>query len=625
VQIALAGTTEYMLSNISYTNDGFAAAATPSFWETTGGWLLLSILIVIGAVFLIFVASLVHKMTITRIIKRWEEEGYDISYFKELWDKKYAEAVFGSKIKKQVYEELKRTIDRLKVMEDKLARINPDRGILVDEADSIKAKLKSPTTVTQVEGDLVLLEYKLNKHLKHQQQFNQIKEKADHFIREADVAVSQLKTLGIAGGKAEGLLKKAHESYGINELEKATDEAQATLNLAQKIKREGKPKIALGFETNSFEPNEWKRSDLVLRNEGGASAKLVELRFSSEVVVKDLPWLAELGPDSTKTLQVSLKPKDIGKLPLDVEISYRDYQNKEYSNTYRFWLQVGKDVEEAAAAELTLLQASVQSLKKYESFESIGFGGYADIYKAKRKKDGTSVALKLPRMSQLAPAKANSFLEEAKIWKKLVHPNIVTVYEYGIRPYPWIAMEYMSGGSLRGEIGKLDLKESIDILLSICDALYYAHHLGVVHRDIKPDNLLFSSNGTPKIGDWGLGKLMLDISSETGVSGTPAYSAPEQIDPQKYGDTGWWTDIYELAAMAYEMFTGQIPFSGKSPLELALDILNVDLAEPSSIKPEIPGQLDRLLMRALSRKKDERFKDVSVMMEELGKIKKTMK
>jgi len=218
----------------------------------------------------------------------------------------------------------------------------------------------------------------------------------------------------------------------------------------------------------------------------------------------------------------------------------------------------------------------------------------------------------------------NIFTDEATIWSKLAHTNIIQVYEYGTKPYPWIAMEYMENGSLRGRIGKLSIRESIDILLAICDALYYAHHLGVVHRDIKPDNVLFDNESTPKVGDWGLGKMMLDLSIKTGASGTPAYSAPEQIDSQEYGETGWWTDIYQLSAMGYEMCAGRTPFVGEGALGLALSILNKEIAVPSSINRDIPTALDNVLLKALSRRKVDRYEDVSGMRKDLENIRKDM-
>jgi serine/threonine protein kinase len=115
---------------------------------------------------------------------------------------------------------------------------------------------------------------------------------------------------------------------------------------------------------------------------------------------------------------------------------------------------------------------------------------------------------------------------------------------------------------------------------------------------------------------------MLDLSTKTGSSGTPAYSAPEQINPKEYGETGWWTDIYELAATAYEMFTGKTPYTGTGALELALNIMNQELIVPSEINHDIPEELDGVLIKALSRKKDDRYKDISVMVEGLEKVKR---
>jgi len=281
-------------------------------------------------------------------------------------------------------------------------------------------------------------------------------------------------------------------------------------------------------------------------------------------------------------------------------------------------------VKEEVIPELPLPPTSAQMSKKYELLEPIGFGGFADVYKAIRKRDNQITALKMSRMAQFATIQPTLFMKEAKIWENLHHKNIITVYEHGTRPYPWIAMEYMEGGSLRDIIGKLSIKESLDILLQVCDALYYAHHLGVIHRDIKPDNVLFNATGIPKVGDWGLGKMMLDSLTQTGSSGTPAYAAPEQIDPKEYGETGWWTDIYQLAAMAYEMLTGKTPFYDDNVYTIPMNILNKKLPKPSEINAEIPAALDKVIMKALEKNKGNRYKDISAMREDMEKIRKNI-
>ena len=181
---------------------------------------------------------------------------------------------------------------------------------------------------------------------------------------------------------------------------------------------------------------------------------------------------------------------------------------------------------------------------KYELLDPIGFGGFADVYKARRKEDGQTVAIKIPRLAQFETVEPSAFLREAQLWSRLDHPNIVKVFEYGTKPYPWISVEYMEGGSLRSRVGHMPLEEALDVALKICDALYYAHHLGVIHRDIKPENILCDAENNPKLADWGLGKMMIELSMKSGSSGTPYYSSPEQVSPAKFGDVGWWTDIY---------------------------------------------------------------------------------
>jgi len=182
----------------------------------------------------------------------------------------------------------------------------------------------------------------------------------------------------------------------------------------------------------------------------------------------------------------------------------------------------------------------------------------------------------------------------------------------------------MEGGSLRLRIGRLTLRESLDIALKLCDALYYAHHLGVIHRDIKPENILSDNENNHKLADWGLGKMMIELSTKSGSSATPAYSSPEQVKPSKFGDVGWWTDIYQCGAVLYEMVTGQLPFQGQSPLELAINIADLELVRPSEVNPELPAEIDQIIAQCLAKHKDERYKDVSMMRAALENIKRSL-
>lgn len=262
--------------------------------------------------------------------------------------------------------------------------------------------------------------------------------------------------------------------------------------------------------------------------------------------------------------------------------------------------------------------------RNYDVLELIGFGGFADVYKAKRKVDGRLVAIKIPRIAQLATVEPRAFLQEAELWSRLKHPNIVEIIEFGTKPYPWICMEYLEKGSLRQRIGKLNLDDALDIAIQICDSLYYSHHLGVIHRDIKPENVLFNEHDRPKLADWGLGKMMLELSMHSGYTGTPAYSSPEQVKPAEFGDVGWWTDIYQCGAIIYEMVTGQLPFKGQSPLELALSIASGEVSKPSEVVAGLPEELDKVVAQCLARNKEERYKDISMLKAALEEIKSSI-
>ncbi|UCC59428.1 MAG: protein kinase [Dehalococcoidia bacterium] len=262
--------------------------------------------------------------------------------------------------------------------------------------------------------------------------------------------------------------------------------------------------------------------------------------------------------------------------------------------------------------------------EKYEVMDLIGFGGFADVYKARRKEDGQIVAVKIPRLAQFETVEPGAFLQEAQLWSRLSHPNIVKVFEYGTKPYPWIAVEYMEKGSLRSRIGQITLEECLEVALQICDALYYTHHLGVIHRDIKPENILCDSENNPKLSDWGLGKMMIELSMKSGSTGTPYYSSPEQVSPAKFGEVGWWTDIYQCGAVLYELVTGQLPFQGQSPLELALSITGSEVVKPSDIKPDLPAEFDSIIEQCLAKDKDMRYKDISIMRSALENVKSSL-
>jgi len=262
------------------------------------------------------------------------------------------------------------------------------------------------------------------------------------------------------------------------------------------------------------------------------------------------------------------------------------------------------------------------AVANYTITHKIGSGGFATVYRAKDR-FGANVALKLPKFldETLDISTYNKFESEANMWKRLHHRNITQVFESGLDPLPYISMELMEGGNLLGLMKqrRLSTRDSLGIMLQLVDAISYAHRMASVHRDLKPENILFTAEGIPKITDWGIGKFMASESATktVGVKGTLLYSAPEQISPKKYGKVDWATDIFQLGIVFYEMVTGVNPFKAEDPATIIANMLYEDVRPPSAINPDLPGELEQIILRALEKEKTDRWRSADVMYEKL--------
>jgi serine/threonine-protein kinase len=262
-------------------------------------------------------------------------------------------------------------------------------------------------------------------------------------------------------------------------------------------------------------------------------------------------------------------------------------------------------------------------LEHYTYEKRIGRGGFADVYLG-RNTQGVAVALKIPRLPEYETIEAKDFINEAELWSKLSskkQPHIVELYEYGTSPYPWIAMEYMEGGSLRLKVGRLRCKACLEIAMKLMEALHFAHHYGVVHRDIKPENVLFDNQSNPKLTDWGLAKVLLDVSgSSGGFRGTVAYSAPEQLAASKFGAIDWRTDIYQMGMLVYELLVGKVPFGGLEPGIAITSILNSLPPAPSQLNSQVSTRLDDIVLKAIAKHKEERFQTMDTFRDRLKEV-----
>ena len=256
----------------------------------------------------------------------------------------------------------------------------------------------------------------------------------------------------------------------------------------------------------------------------------------------------------------------------------------------------------------------------------LGVGGFADVYKGVDKEE-KEVALKIPKMdANLAnkdPKVIERFRSEAELWLRLEHKNIVNLFGIRTEPVPHMAMELLVGGSLKQLMKKHDLTvgEAVLIMVQILEGLSYAHKMASVHRDIKPENILFTTRGVAKITDWGIGKFMAS-ESKTGsrdFKGTLSYCAPEQFNKREYGNVDWQTDIFQVGVMFYKMVTGINPFKGEDIADCMGKVLMERPDPPSAHNPEVPPELDEVIMGALKKRKEDRW-GTDVMLYKLKQI-----
>lgn len=266
----------------------------------------------------------------------------------------------------------------------------------------------------------------------------------------------------------------------------------------------------------------------------------------------------------------------------------------------------------------------------YDTIEKggrLGTGGTAEVFEVTIDipDDEFTIALKEPRFEDdVEQAVIDEFEREADTWDRLDdHDNIVGVIDWGTAPLPWIAMEYMDGGTMTSVAGRISPRRSIWTLLEIVRGIYHAHQRGVAHLDLKPGNVLFRTTGAvtwpvPKVADWGLAKILLEHTRS--VKGyTPLYAAPEQVDPERFGSTDTQTDIYQIGAVGYALVTGRPPFTGDAST-VVYEILESDVPPPTEHTPGLPVRLDEILLQALEKDKTDRYENIVYLRDDLQEL-----
>ena len=255
-------------------------------------------------------------------------------------------------------------------------------------------------------------------------------------------------------------------------------------------------------------------------------------------------------------------------------------------------------------------------LPNLDVVKQIGTGSTGIVFQV--KKSNANYALKILR-SDLAPEmhqlqRGGQFLSEAKILSNIKHPNIVEIYDYGFSDnyMPYILMEFIKGKPLTKIIknNSLDQKKRLNLFLQICKAIQFIHNNKVLHRDIKPGNIMIADDLTVKLTDFGLAHIIdTNASSENQISGSPAYMSPEAFSETDTIDRH--SDIFSLGILGYELFTGEKPFSGNNIPEIRHSICNMKPAAPSKINPEVHMEIEYILHEMLAKKPKNRFDNLT--------------
>ncbi len=259
---------------------------------------------------------------------------------------------------------------------------------------------------------------------------------------------------------------------------------------------------------------------------------------------------------------------------------------------------------------------------RYWITEKIGTGGMAEVYKATDKVLSREVAVKVLHSHYAQDSNFIArFKREAKAAANLTHPNIVAVHDWGEEEgIYYIVMEYVKGKSLReilNEKGPLPVEWAIDIASQVLSALSFAHRKGVIHRDIKPHNILITDDGLVKVTDFGIAQVKLLGEKEEEVMGTAYYISPEQVQGLPATEA---SDIYSLGVVFYEMLTGEVPFKGSTPTAIASKHVKEDPIPPQEINPNVPPEVGIIALKAMAKNPLDRYQSADEMREALERV-----
>ncbi len=270
-----------------------------------------------------------------------------------------------------------------------------------------------------------------------------------------------------------------------------------------------------------------------------------------------------------------------------------------------------------------------QTFGRYQITGQLGEGGMAVVYKAFDTRLENDVAVKVIRTENLPQSGVEKALKrferEAKALAKLTHPNIVKVSDYGeYEGSPYLVMPYLPGGTLKQVLNgrPMPWQDAAQLLIPIARALDYAHRQNMIHRDVKPSNILITEDGEPMLTDFGIAKIIdeeatVDLTGTSATVGTPEYMAPEQVISKTVDHRA---DIYALGVVFYEMITGRRPFVADTPMAVLFKHASEPLPNPRQFVPDLPSSVEMVLLRALAKKPEERFERMEEFASTLARL-----
>lgn len=269
-----------------------------------------------------------------------------------------------------------------------------------------------------------------------------------------------------------------------------------------------------------------------------------------------------------------------------------------------------------------MLTAGMFVSDRYEIIEKIGAGGMSDVFKARDHILGRNVAIKVLKQEFAADVNfVTKFRTEAQSAAGLEHPNIVNIYDVGSEDgIYFIVMEYVEGVTLKTYIEKkvqLTYKEAVSIAIQVGRGIEAAHAKNIIHRDIKPQNILISTEGKAKVTDFGIARAVSSNTISADVMGSVHYSSPEQA---RNGFVDGKSDIYSLGIVMYEMVTGRVPFDGETTVAVAIQHLQEEMVPPSNYAPNLPVSLEKIILKCTQKSPDRRYDNISDLLVDLKKV-----